>query len=606
MAADRYVSLAGDNANAGTITRPWRNLTYASNQSQPGDTIFVRGGLYVPEGLSVNRSGTAANRITFKAFPGETPILDGTGASVGGQTSMVEIRNQSYVTLDGFDIRNLTGTQDQQTPLGILITGASIGIEILNCEIYNIRNTSNDGNAHGILAQGTSNTPISDLVIRGNTLRDLVLGNSEALVLNGNVNGFEVSHNSVTDCNNIGIDLIGFEGNGPNGQDQTRNGVCTDNTVLNCSTRNNPAYNAFTAGGIYVDGGRDIIIERNRVGNCDIGIEVASEDPNGSTSNITVRSNFVWNNKIGGIYVGGFNAGRGSAVNCSITGNTLYENDTEEQYSGEILVQFNTSNLDIRNNLFMAGRTRAFVIVNDGNNTGITFDYNVYYSLFATNQNSSEWIWQGNFRSGFNSWKSASGQDANSVYANPQISNLDFTIAEASPARDAGDPSYVPASGEMDGFGNPRISGNRIDAGAHEFLFLSELQQWRLLHFRTADNSGDAADSADPDGDDLSNVLEFALDGQDPTRSDVGAAVAPIAFGINFTRNPNAAAEVNYTIEASPDLENWTPVSSRAAGGAWQTSANLTLSESAGNAALLDMRPALGSRHFYRLKVTVP
>ena len=51
---------------------------------------------------------------------------------------------------------------------------------------------------------------LASLISRGNELRDLVLGNSEAMVLNGNVNGFEVRENFVHDCNNLGIDFIGF------------------------------------------------------------------------------------------------------------------------------------------------------------------------------------------------------------------------------------------------------------------------------------------------------------------------------------------------------------------------------------------------------------
>ncbi len=48
-------------ADPGTITSPWRNLSYASTRTNPGDTVFVRGGVYVPEGLLVSDSGTATN-----------------------------------------------------------------------------------------------------------------------------------------------------------------------------------------------------------------------------------------------------------------------------------------------------------------------------------------------------------------------------------------------------------------------------------------------------------------------------------------------------------------------------------------------------------------
>ena len=608
IAADRYVSTTGSNGNPGTIDQPYRNIDFAADRANPGDNIFVRGGEY-RERVTPVRSGTLANRIAIRNYPGESPIIDGTGQSVGGETALIDIGGRSYLTFDGFQIRNLITTTNSHTPIGILIDGASIGIEILNCEIYNIRNDGSNGNAHGLIVAGTSATPISSLIIRGNEIRDLVLGNSEALVLNGNVDGFEVSENHVHDCNNLGIDFIGFEGRGPSGQDQARNGVCRDNVVANISTINNPAYNAYTAGGIYVDGGRDIVIERNRVSFCDIGIEVASEDPTGSTSNITVRNNLIWRNLMGGIFVGGYNSNRGSANHVKIMGNTLYENDTTGQYNGEILVQFNTSHLDIRNNIMIAGTEKVFVIVNNGNNTGITLDFNLYYSASATNQSSSEWIWNGNFRGSFSSWKSNSGQDANSLYTNPMFtdaSGFDFTIQTSSPARDAGDPSFTAAPGETDAFGKPRLSNNRVDIAADEYLQLSGLERWRLLHFGTTANSGDAADSADPDCDNLINLLEFALAGQDPEAPTPGEIVTSTGPGMIFTRNPDASADVNYLISGSPDLASWLPLAVRAADGAWIPISGTTISESTVESVFSDLRPGLVSPYFYKLEITTP
>ena len=133
-AVDRYVSTTGVNGNPGTLALPYPGIDYAADRANPGDTIFVRGGTYF-ERVTPSRSGTAANRIIIKNFPGETPIIDGTGQSVGGQTAMVDIGSRSYITLDGFEIRNLITSTNSRTPLGILVDGASVGIEILNCEI---------------------------------------------------------------------------------------------------------------------------------------------------------------------------------------------------------------------------------------------------------------------------------------------------------------------------------------------------------------------------------------------------------------------------------------------------------------------------------------
>jgi len=47
--------------------------------------------------------------------------------------------------------------------------------------------------------------------------------------------------------------------------DQARNGVCTDNVVYNITSYGNPAYGKDrSADGLYVDGGKNIIIERKQ------------------------------------------------------------------------------------------------------------------------------------------------------------------------------------------------------------------------------------------------------------------------------------------------------------------------------------------------------
>ncbi len=84
QAATYYVSEQGNDANPGTQSSPWRNINYAASQALPGDTVLVRGGTYYEE-IRTYRSGTAGNRITFKAYPNETPIVDGTAPVSGWQ-----------------------------------------------------------------------------------------------------------------------------------------------------------------------------------------------------------------------------------------------------------------------------------------------------------------------------------------------------------------------------------------------------------------------------------------------------------------------------------------------------------------------------------------
>ncbi|MFX9181031.1 hypothetical protein ABTN76_19975, partial [Acinetobacter baumannii] len=88
-----------------------------------------------------------------------------------------------------------------------------------------------------------------------------------------------VSNNIIHDNNNIGLDAIGFEGTAPSASyDQARNGQIVGNVVYDITSYYNSAYGKqYAADGIYVDGGTQIIIERNIVHHADLNMEFASE-----------------------------------------------------------------------------------------------------------------------------------------------------------------------------------------------------------------------------------------------------------------------------------------------------------------------------------------
>src|SRR6185436_11869310 len=66
----------GDDKNAGTAQAPWKTLHHALRQLKPGDTLYLRGGVY-HEKVSLGRSGTAEAPITIASHPGELAIIDG-------------------------------------------------------------------------------------------------------------------------------------------------------------------------------------------------------------------------------------------------------------------------------------------------------------------------------------------------------------------------------------------------------------------------------------------------------------------------------------------------------------------------------------------------
>lgn len=408
--------------------------------AQPGDTVAVRAGIY-HEAVAFPRSGSAgAGFITLAGDPGAT--LDGTGLSGQGVT----ISDRSYVRVAGMTVQNFKGSG---TPMGIGVDGSSSYVELRGNLIQAIENPT--GNAHGIAFYGTGATPMTHLVVDGNEIRNCRLGQSESLVLNGNIDGFVVSRNIVHDNDNIAIDMIGFEGTGPVGMDQARNGACVDNVIYNISLATNPTYGGDrSADGVYVDGGRDIVIERNKVDSCDIGVEVASEHSGRAATNITVRDNFISRSYQGNILMGGYAADRGIAHNVVVVQNTTYEGT-----GGEILLQYNCDSIFVKNNILRAGAGQPYVFDGGGNNTHVTLANNLYYGASLASP--------GSFA------------DPLGRFADPLlVSAADLHLLPGSPAIDAGtalgvDGQGQPVAGTADIDGDPRVRGSAIDIGADEF-----------------------------------------------------------------------------------------------------------------------------------------
>jgi len=83
---------------------------------------------------------------------------------------------------------------------------------------------------------------------------------------------------------------------------------------------------------------------------------------------------------------------------------------------------------------------------------------------------------------------------------------------------------------------------------------------WRQQYFGTTANAGPAADTADPDGDGIVNVLERFL-GLNPLVADPPSALPyPLMVGTNFTLNYThslLATDLTWQVQWSPDLSTW-------------------------------------------------
>ncbi len=526
-----YVSITGNDANIGSLSLPFRTISKAVSQATPGTFIYVRSGTY-NEFVTLTVSGNAIDgNITITNYPSELPILDGTGLTVpSGNNGLFLLKDVSYIEISGFEICNLKTTTKSNVPVGIHLLGIAHHIKINKNKIHNIEHngtTSSGTDAHGIAVYGTSGTQsINNIVISNNELYNLKLGSSESLVMNGNVELFEISGNIIHDNNNIAIDAIGFEGTAP-ANDQARNGIICDNTVYNIDSYGNVAYGTDrSADGIYVDGGTNIIIERNIVHNSNIGIELASEHAGKSTSNVVIRSNFVYLCDIAGIAIGGYNTKRGSTDNCRILNNTLYQNDALKNGNGELYIQFDTRNNFIVNNIIYANSQNIFMTNSYTQNTGNFVDRNLYYS--ASGQNVGEWQWKNVSYTGFAAYKTATKNDTTSIFADPKLNPLGFSIFPItmyqSPALDAG--IIVDSIGIQDIAKNPRVLNNKIDIGASE-----NPQLWDGVNESMNQNRNYLLMNSFPNPFNPSTTINFEL----PKSSNVKMEILDITGGIVST-----------------------------------------------------------------------
>ena len=182
-----YVAPNGNDAATGTKLTPLRTLQKAVDQAKPGTTIWIRGGTY-DEPLYVTKSD-----VHFKAYNQEAVYLDGRNAkSMDGNKAMITIHNQQDVTIEGVTVQNVTTTSPNDTVMGMYISGTARNITLKNNHVRAIKTTSN---GHGIAFYGTGAMKNIDVV--HNVLEDLELGASEALVLNGNIEHFNIENNTI-------------------------------------------------------------------------------------------------------------------------------------------------------------------------------------------------------------------------------------------------------------------------------------------------------------------------------------------------------------------------------------------------------------------------
>jgi len=349
---------------------------------------------------------------------------------------MVEIHDSSDITVSGLTITGYRTTSMSVVPIGIFVSGSGHSIRLSDNHVHHLGNDngtlgSYDINAHGIAVYGTNAAEsISDVSLTGNELDHLVLGASETLVLNGNVDGWSVTHNVIHENNNIGIDAIGFEStiSGParfTDVNRARNGLIAHNRVSRIISEGNPAYWedgswCNCADGIYIDGGGAITIADNQVDASDIGIEVASEWQQGRTNDVRVIGNTVTRSRYTGLAIGGYDQDRGEAYDVTVTGNYLRGNNTLQDGSPEVLLQYYVHDTTIKHNTIISTNPETVLLYrvapagSAAKNARLVLDDNTYRGRAPAGQ--ELYYWNDVELQGLAAYRAASGQDRSSTY----------------------------------------------------------------------------------------------------------------------------------------------------------------------------------------------
>ena len=141
-----YVAPSGNDSAAGTQAAPWASIARAQTAAQPGDTVYFRGGTYAytkansscasqtarVDAVTLNKSGSAGNLITYRAYPGEKPVFNFSKMTDDCRIKGFDVTG-SYLQLNGLEVTGVpqTNTLNHES-WGIWISGSNNVFEQIN------------------------------------------------------------------------------------------------------------------------------------------------------------------------------------------------------------------------------------------------------------------------------------------------------------------------------------------------------------------------------------------------------------------------------------------------------------------------------------------
>jgi uncharacterized repeat protein (TIGR02543 family) len=167
----------------------YKTIQAAVNEANPGDTIQVGAGTYY-ESVTINKSITLTGDCGDLDLPGpgpNAPILDGTGQEDHKHGFYIIGENASNVTIEGFEIRNFSGSEASG------IFGNRLGVNDVTIKYNHIH----DVRAHGVrVFNGYAAESMTGWAVTYNVIEKFGGGGGSGIYFVG-VSGSQISNNKI-------------------------------------------------------------------------------------------------------------------------------------------------------------------------------------------------------------------------------------------------------------------------------------------------------------------------------------------------------------------------------------------------------------------------
>ena len=333
-ATSLYISTTGNDTNDGSVNKPFASLIMADSMALPGDTVFIRGGIYYPaQQIHLYHGGTSGKFITFLAYPGELPVFDFSRCTIGPAVGTPPYPvDYGAITIDTTQYIHIEGIKVQNAACAGIESRGSIQVQIVRCQTFIT------------VESGVSAWESDSVILDGNTIdsANYTTGAMEAISVSQTTN-FVVSNNELKNCFKEGIDT----------KESDHHGKVINNYIHDLVRQ-----------GLYIDGWDEYLTDIEEYGNivtrCMYGLAVSCELAGGIVDTVSFHHNVMYNLDRTGIDFTNWGStyDDGMRANVHIYNNTVFDNgyrrvDAGGSPHGGLLIEcHNIPNTVIENNIF--------------------------------------------------------------------------------------------------------------------------------------------------------------------------------------------------------------------------------------------------------------